>query len=70
MNTARLQEDVEMIKLPEVRRITGLGTTSIYNKMASNEFPRQVKLGIHGVAWVKAEVIAWVNERVTLRRVS
>lgn len=62
--------EVEMIKLPEVRRITGLGTTSIYNKMARGEFPRQVKLSIHGVAWVKSEVVAWVNELVRLKRVS
>lgn len=62
--------EVEMIKLPEVRRITGLGTTSIYNKMARGEFPRQVKLSIHDVVWVKSEVVAWVNELIKLKRVS
>lgn len=62
-----LDPDVELIKLPEVKRITSLSQSAIYAKAASGVFPKQVKLGPNTVAWVKHEVLAWVHERINLR---
>lgn len=58
---------IEFIRLPEVRRLTGLSTSSIYEKTTSGSFPKQVKLGPRAVAWVKAEVNAWAAELVAKR---
>ena len=68
MNAAQIPDDVEFIKIAEVRKMTGLGTTTIYEKMMANTFPRQVKLGPRAGAWVKSEVQAWVRERISANR--
>ncbi|MGR4041548.1 helix-turn-helix transcriptional regulator [Pseudomonas sp. 910_21] len=52
-------EHIEYIKLPEVKNLTGMGTTFIYMKAKAGEFPRQVKLGSRSVAWIKSEVLQW-----------
>ena len=68
MNTARVIEEIEFIKLPEVKKITGLGTTYIYEKAKEGKFPRQVKLGSRSVAWVKAEVQEWAKAQIEAAR--
>ena len=58
-----------LIRLPEVRAMVGLGTTSIYDKIKKGNFPKQVKLGrLSG--WVEAEVQEWINRQIGARRPS
>lgn len=58
-----------LIRLPEVRAMVGLGTTSIYDKIKKGEFPKQVKLGrLSG--WVEAEVQEWISQQIGSRRPS
>jgi prophage regulatory protein len=61
-------EDVVFIRLPEVRAITGLSKTSIYELIRANHFPAPVRLGVRSVAWIKAEIRAWAVERVHASR--
>lgn len=68
MNAAQIPDDVEFIKIAEVRKMTGLSTSTIYERMLAKQFPRQVKLGPRAVAWVKSEVQAWVKERISAHR--
>jgi prophage regulatory protein len=68
MNTARSDEHIEFIKLPAVKALTGIGTTKIYEMAKQGSFPRQVKQGGRGVAWIKAEVIAWNRAQVEAAR--
>lgn len=37
--------EAKLIKLPEVKRIVGLGKTSIYSLMKKGKFPQQVPMG-------------------------
>ncbi|MHA6197184.1 helix-turn-helix transcriptional regulator [Pseudomonas wadenswilerensis] len=60
--------DIEFIRLREVKRITGMGTTYIYEKMKTRDFPGQIKLGPRAIAWIKAEVLAWAREKVVSAR--
>lgn len=60
--------DIEFIRLREVKRITGMGTTYIYEKMKTGDFPGQIKLGPRAVAWIKAEVLAWAMKQVARTR--
>ena len=53
-----------MLRLRQVSDVTGLPPASIYALMARDEFPRQVALSINRVAWVEADVQAWVRARV------
>ena len=47
-------------RLQEVKKVTGLGRTSIYRKMADGTFPQGVKLGARATGWRVSEVEAWV----------
>jgi prophage regulatory protein len=63
------QMSQRLIRLPEVRAMVGLGTTSIYDKIKKGEFPKQVKLGrLSG--WVEAEVQEWISRQIGARRSS
>ena len=52
-----------LIKLGEVRRITALSTSGIYERMKHGDFPKPLKTGTRGVAWKEDEVIAWIDSR-------
>lgn len=60
--------DIEFIRLREVKRITGMGTTYIYEKMKTGGFPGQIKLGLRAVAWIKQEVLEWAMKQVARTR--
>ena len=71
MNTAHedLHEDqVVFIRLPEVKKLTSLGTTKIYVMASEGLFPKQVPLGGRAVAWVKSEVLQWNKDQLAAAR--
>lgn len=51
------------IRLTEVKRITGLSSTTIYKMVNEGKFPRQVSLGGRAVAWIRSEVLTWGTTR-------
>ena len=53
-------------KLPVTMMISGLSRSGIYALIASNKFPKPVKLG-RASAWLRSEVLAWVNARIVER---
>lgn len=53
-------EDDERATIKDVRRITKLGTTSIYNKMKENKFPKSFKDGSR-TYWMKSDIIEWIQ---------
>lgn len=56
-----------IIRLPQVRDLVGLGTTAIYAKMKSGDFPKQIKLGrLSG--WVESEIQAWIRKQINASR--
>jgi prophage regulatory protein len=63
-------DEIEFIRLPEVKRLTGLSTATIYRMAKVGEFPGLVKLGAQAVAWVKSEVLAWSREKIKAARMS
>ncbi|WP_272905138.1 helix-turn-helix transcriptional regulator [Pseudomonas petrae] len=68
MITEGSNQPIEFIRLPEVRRLTSLGTTKIYEMASKGQFPKQVKLGGRSVAWVRSEVLAWSRAKVEASR--
>ncbi len=56
-----------MLKLNEVKKMTGLSRSTIYAYIDKGLFPRQVKLGERCVAWIEDEVVAWLDARITAR---
>lgn len=61
-------EDVSFLRLPDVKAVTGLSKTSIYELIREKKFPAPVRLGPRAVAWVKSEVRKWALERVHASR--
>lgn len=60
-------ERTTLLPLAEVLRRTTLGKTCLYQLMEAGAFPRPARLGLRRVAWVEAEVEAWLAERVAAR---
>ncbi len=58
----------QIIKLPEVKKITKLSSSSVYRLGALGSFPRPIKLGTRSSGWVFAEVQEWLNERIAASR--
>lgn len=58
----------QILKLSEVKLISGLSASSIYRGAASGTFLKPIKLGERSSGWVKAEVDQWLNERIELSR--
>jgi len=54
--------------LPEVKRLTGLSTATIYRMAKDGRFPGQIKIGEQAVAWIKSEVLAWSIEKIKATR--
>ena len=64
-----------ILRLPAVRRRTGLSRSSIYLRISQGRFPKQISLGERAVGWVESEVNEWAEpadrspaERLGLKR--
>ncbi|WP_318276867.1 helix-turn-helix transcriptional regulator [Sphingobium yanoikuyae] len=47
------------LRLPEVLRRTGLKRSTLYNKIAADSFPPQVKISNNCTAWREEEIEQW-----------
>lgn len=47
------------IRLPEVRRLTGMSRTSIYAAIADGRFPRPLKAGPKTSVWQESDIAKW-----------
>lgn len=54
---------MKILRLKAVQEMTGLGRSSIYSYMASNTFPRSIKLGPRSIGWVEESILNWIQER-------
>ena len=59
--------DERLIRIGEVKRLTGLSTATLYRKIAANDFPRPVALGALARAWPLSEVQDWIAGRIAVR---
>lgn len=60
-----------MLRVSEVCRRTGLSKSQIHRLVADLNFPQPIRLSKRAVAWVAADVEAWLQGRITAtRRVS
>lgn len=59
-----------ILRLPEVIRQTGLSRSSIYLRIANNEFPQPISLGGRSVGWLQQEVDEWVLEKIEASRIN
>lgn len=55
---------LQILRLPQVCKVTGLGRSMIYQLESASRFPCRVRIGARAVGWVEAEVQGWLAERV------
>jgi prophage regulatory protein len=60
----RRNAPIRMLRIAQVLALTGLGKTKIYELQAQGDFPMRVQLTPKRVAWVEAEVQAWLAARI------
>ncbi len=57
-----------ILRLPEVKRSTGLSRSTIYLRIAEGRFPKPIGLGGRAVGWLEAEVQEWLTRRIEASR--
>lgn len=60
-----LQE--RFLRLHEVKQISGLSSSVLYEMMADDLFPPPYRIGMKASGWKYSEVMAWVNSRPTCK---
>ena len=53
-----------ILRLPEVRKRTGLSRSSIYAFMKEGKFPPSTRLGQRSIGWAASTIDAWIAERI------
>ncbi len=64
----RLRMASRIIRLPAVLDLTGLSRSTIYLRMANEEFPSSISLDGRAVGWVETEVSAWIDRQIEVSR--
>ena len=64
----RPNEPLQVLRLPQVCRVTGLCRSMIYQLEAERRFPCRIKIGVRAVGWIESEVQEWLSTRIELSR--
>ena len=59
-----------LIRLPEVKRRTGLSRTTIWREMRKGKFPKSVATSVGTRSWVEGEVEDWAAALIAARAAS
>ena len=59
---------IQILRLPEVCKATGLGRSMVYQLEAERRFPARVRISERAVGWVEEEVQGWLAERIQRSR--
>lgn len=55
------------LRRQEVQSTCGLPTSTLYELMAKEQFPKPIKLSARTVAWLESDVIEWQQSRIAER---
>jgi len=58
-----------ILRLDDVKFITGLSRSAIYRLIEENNFPKSISLGTkRSVGWIESEINLWVQQRISQSR--
>ena len=57
-----------ILRLPEVKKNTGLSRSTIYLRISQGTFPKPVSLGTRAVGWLELEIQDWLQRRIEASR--
>jgi prophage regulatory protein len=61
-------ELLQVLRLPQVCKVTGLCRSMIYQLEAQRRFPGRIKIGLRAVGWIEGEVQQWLATRIERSR--
>ncbi len=53
-----------ILRLPAVKKRTGLSRSTIYLRMSKGDFPSAISLGGRAVGWLESEVNDWISRHI------
>ncbi|MBK8990901.1 MAG: AlpA family transcriptional regulator [Gammaproteobacteria bacterium] len=56
-----------LLRLAEVRKLTGLSSSSVYRMAKMGTLPRPLKISSRSSAWVESEIRGWIASRIAER---
>lgn len=61
-----MEEKVQsrILRLTEVKELTGLSRSTIYAYMKSGLLPKSLPLGARAVGWLESDIQNWINQKV------
>ena len=62
-----MQQTLGILRLPQVKALTGLSRSSIYAAVKAGSFPKPFRLGPRAVGFSAGAVEAWVGARMAGR---
>ena len=68
MDARKSSRPIQILRLPEVCKTTGLGRSMVYQLEAAQRFPARVRISDRAVGWVEEEVQGWLAERIQRSR--
>jgi prophage regulatory protein len=57
-----------ILRLPDVKTLTGLSRSTIYAAVKRGEFPIPISLGARAIGWLTSEVDDWISQRTIARQ--
>jgi len=57
----------KILRLPEVKEISGLSRSSIYLGMKNGTFPKSIQLGPRMIGWSAKSIENWINDKIQER---
>ncbi|RKR84211.1 AlpA family transcriptional regulator [Mucilaginibacter gracilis] len=55
----------KIIRLSEVKALTGLPRSTLYKKISEKTFPGQISIGVRSVGWLESDVQNWIHEQIS-----
>ena len=59
-----------ILRLPDVKKCTGLSRSTIYLRIANNEFPPSISLGGRAIGWLEEDINNWLEKKIEASRQS
>ncbi|MDI5929595.1 AlpA family phage regulatory protein [Rhizobium leguminosarum] len=62
----RMSDDVAiLVSINDAAKMTSLSRTMINKYRDAGRFPKPIAMGARRVAFLRTEVVAWINERIS-----
>jgi prophage regulatory protein len=68
MDARKVSRPIQILRLPDVCRATGLCRSTVYQLEAAQGFPARVRISERAVGWVEEEVQGWLAQRILRSR--